>query len=62
MQFVRFPVGFPKTKSTHELRKCLLVARPGIEPGTSVDIMGELQGLTPDQIQALIEMVKKNKL
>jgi hypothetical protein len=27
--------------------------------GDRVDIMEELQGLTPDQIKALIEMVKK---
>ena len=32
-----------------------------LKVGNQVDIMGELQGLTPDQIQALIEMVKKNK-
>ena len=32
-----------------------------LKVGNQVDIMGELQGLTPDHIQALIEMVKKNK-
>ena len=32
-----------------------------LKVGNQVDIMGELQGLTTDQIKALIEMVKKNK-